>query len=78
MPGAELETETRKLVERLAAGPTLAFGRLRRLIRASVSAEFTQQLDAEAAGFRACAATADFREGVAAFLAKRPPVFEGR
>lgn len=78
VPAAELETETRKLVERLAAGPTRAYGRLRRLIRQSVDTEFTAQLDAEAAGFRACAGTEDFREGVGAFLAKRKAVFQGR
>lgn len=78
VPAVELESQTRRLVERLAAGPTRAYGHLRRLIRASSSASFDEQLDAEAAGFAACAATADFREGVDAFLGKRRPVFEGR
>ena len=36
------------------------------------------QLAAEATSFGACAATADFTEGVAAFLGKRPPRFGGR
>ncbi len=78
VPAAELESATRRLVERLAAGPTRAYGSLRRLVRASSSASFDEQLEAEAAGFAECAATADFREGVDAFLGKRRPAFEGR
>jgi 2-(1,2-epoxy-1,2-dihydrophenyl)acetyl-CoA isomerase len=78
VPAGELEAETRRIVERLAAGPTLAYGRLRRLIRESQHASFEEQLDAEATAFRECAATRDFAEGAAAFLAKRRPSFEGR
>lgn len=78
VPASDLEAEARKLAERLAAGPTRAYGRLRRLIRASLNTPFEDQLDAEAAGFRACAVTEDFREGTAAFLAKRKPGFRGR
>lgn len=77
VPALELETETRRLVERLAIGPTLAYGRLRRLIRASHRASFEEQLDAEARSFRECAATRDFTEGTAAFLGKRRPSFKG-
>ena len=78
VPAAALAAETATLVERLAAGPTQAYGRLRRLVRASLQSDLDTHLDAEAAGFRACAATADFAEGVGAFLAKRPARFEGR
>lgn len=78
VPAGELESQTGAIVSRLASGPTLAFGRLRRLIRGSLNASFDQQLDAEAQGFRESAGTRDFSEGVAAFLAKRRPMFEGK
>lgn len=78
VPVAELEAASRALVERLAAGPTRAYGRLRRLVRASIDNTLHEQLDAEATNFRECAATDDFREGIGAFIAKRRPNFQGR
>lgn len=77
VPAEALEVESRALVERVASGPTRAFGRIRRLMRASLDTAFSEQLDAEAEGFRACAGTEDFREGASAFLAKRPARFGG-
>lgn len=73
-----LEAESRQLVNRLAAGPSVAYGQLRRLMRQSFHSGFSDHLDAEALGFRQCAATRDFAEGVAAFQGKRRAVFEGR
>jgi len=78
VPAAELDSETRKMVQRLAAGPTLAFGHLKRLMRASLQNDLDSHLDAEAAGFQACAGTPDFAEGVSAFLDKRAAQFTGR
>jgi 2-(1,2-epoxy-1,2-dihydrophenyl)acetyl-CoA isomerase len=78
VPLAQLEVYTKALVDRLAAGPTAALGRLRRLVRESLDESFDDQLDAEAIGFRECAATRDFAEGVAAFMARRRAAFEGR
>jgi 2-(1,2-epoxy-1,2-dihydrophenyl)acetyl-CoA isomerase len=72
-----LADEVAKLVGRLAAGPTTAFGTVRRLLHASATTEFADQLVGEASGIAAAAAGVDGREGVAAFLAKRRPVFTG-
>ncbi|KTT24081.1 enoyl-CoA hydratase-related protein [Pseudacidovorax intermedius] len=73
-----LPDEAMALARRLAAGPTRALGQLRRLLRGSVERELPAQLAAEEAAFHACAATADFREGVDAFFARRKPAFQGR
>ncbi len=78
VPAAELEAETMALARRLAAGPTLAYGRVKRLLRASFDNDLATQLDAERDAFRASTQTHDFDEGLAAFYAKRPAVFEGR
>jgi 2-(1,2-epoxy-1,2-dihydrophenyl)acetyl-CoA isomerase len=78
VPAGELEAETLKLARRLAAGPTLAFGQLKRLLRESAHNGLDAQLAAEVEAFGACAVSEDFKEGVRAFGAKRPPRFEGR
>jgi 2-(1,2-epoxy-1,2-dihydrophenyl)acetyl-CoA isomerase len=78
VPAGALEARTAALAGRLAAGPTLAYGRIKRLLRESLARDLPAQLDAERAAFHAGMATEDFREGVAAFLGKRKPVFGGR
>ncbi|RYX93504.1 MAG: enoyl-CoA hydratase [Comamonadaceae bacterium] len=78
VPAADLERETLALAQRLAAGPTLAYGRLKRLMRQSFETGLPAQLDAERENFKASTGTADFSEALAAFFGKRPPVFEGR
>lgn len=78
VPAADLQAETAKLAQRLAAGPTLAYGRVKRLLRQSLDRDFAGQLDAEAEAFVAGTRTRDFHEGLEAFFAKRPPAFEGR
>jgi 2-(1,2-epoxy-1,2-dihydrophenyl)acetyl-CoA isomerase len=74
---ARLEEETMALAARLAEGPTLAYGRLKRLMRRSFENDLASQLDAERQAFCASTDTRDFGEGVAAFFARRKPVFEG-
>ncbi len=78
VPAADLQAETAKLAQRLAAGPTLAYGRVKRLLRQSLDRDFAGQLDAEAEAFVAGTRTRDFHEGLEAFFAKRPAVFDGR
>ena len=77
VPAAALEAETRALARRLAAGPTAAYGRTKALLNASFDRPIESQLQAEAEAFAACSTTADFAEGVAAFVAKRKPDFRG-
>ncbi|MGB8436718.1 MAG: enoyl-CoA hydratase-related protein [Burkholderiales bacterium] len=77
VPAPDLAAETLQLARRLAAGPTLAFGELKRLMRESAHNGLDAQLAAEIESFGACAVTEDFKEGVRAFAAKRPPRFAG-
>jgi 2-(1,2-epoxy-1,2-dihydrophenyl)acetyl-CoA isomerase len=74
----DLDTETEQLALRLAAAAPIAMGVTKRLLRESLLRDLPEQLAAERSGFARCAATQDFAEGVAAFLAKRTPVFQGR
>ncbi len=78
VPAAARAEETERLAARLAAGPSLAQGLLKRLMRESFGRDLRGQLEAEARGFVACTATSDFREAVSAFLEKRRPNFQGR
>ena len=64
--------------EKIAASAPLALGDIKRLLRTSGDQTLPEHLAAEAEAFLACAATRDFTEGTAAFLAKRKPHFEGR
>ncbi|WP_367066918.1 enoyl-CoA hydratase-related protein [Oryzisolibacter sp. LB2S] len=78
LPAAELEAAAQAFAERLAAGPTIAYGHMRRLLRAGLDNDLAAQLQAEARSFEACAQTADMKGGIDAFLAKRKPQFNGR
>ncbi|APF37064.1 Enoyl-CoA hydratase/carnithine racemase [Chelatococcus sambhunathii] len=78
VPRERLEAETEALATRLAAGPALAYARIKRLMRTSLDRDLPAQLAEEASAFTTCAASADFAEGVSAFVAKRAPRFTGR
>jgi len=75
VPVAELDAATDAVVQSLATGPVLALRKTKRLLRESMAHTLSEQLQAEALSFGECAGTADFNEGITAFLAKRPPQF---
>ena len=77
VPADDLASETRALAERLAAGPTHAYGNTNRLLNRSLESCLDAQLQAEAESFSDCAATDDFAEGISAFIEKRHPAFKG-
>jgi 2-(1,2-epoxy-1,2-dihydrophenyl)acetyl-CoA isomerase len=56
----------------------LAFAEARALVRQSLGNTARVQLEQEARSLAAMGATADFREGVTAFVDKRKPTFAGR
>lgn len=63
---------------RLASGPTGAYAALKQALRGSFDQPLAAQLAVEARLQGQCGQSEDFREGVAAFLAKRAPHFSGR
>lgn len=78
VPLDRLETEALETAARLAAGPTVAYGEMRRLLLRSLHVDLPDQLDAERQSIMRCGATADAREGITAFVERRPASFEGR
>lgn len=75
-PAAEVDERALALAVELAAGPTAAFATVKRLVYRPGSLE--EALEDERQRIADAAASADGREGVAAFLEKRRPRFEGR
>lgn len=63
--------------QQLAAGPTHAFALMKSSLAASFHNSLEQQLEAEALAQQTAAGTADAREGISAFLARRTPEFRG-
>lgn len=73
----ELQAKVMALAEALSTQPTRAFALVKQLLNASFANDLSQQLALEEALQREAGATADFREGVMAFLEKRAPKFVG-
>lgn len=78
VPHEELMREAMELAGRLAAGPTKAYGLTKRAIYFGLGASLEQSLEYEAQLQDVAGATTDHRQGVAAFLEKRQPKYEGR
>src|SRR5438445_9601550 len=75
---AALMEETMKLAHDLANGPTVALSLIRKLYWDSPENSFEQQLNLEFESQRVAGAAEDFKEGVTAFLEKRPAKFKGK
>ena len=67
-----------EMAERLAAGPTVAYGAIKRELAVGGAGTLPDALAAEAREQSLCGGTDDHRVAVTAFLAKQKPEFEGR
>jgi 2-(1,2-epoxy-1,2-dihydrophenyl)acetyl-CoA isomerase len=74
----DLMTTATELARKLADGPTLSLARIKEAMNRASGNALSAQLDVERDFQRELGKSADFKEGVAAFLAKRKPIFKGK
>ena len=75
---AALMSTATEIARKLAEGPTLALSRIKDALNQSTGNDLSRQLDVERDSQRELGRSEDFKEGVAAFLAKRQPAFRGK
>ena len=78
IPDADLDKTAREWAARLATGPTRALALTKQLVNASLDSDRTTAFTAEATAQEINMTTADAREGVASFVARRGAEFRGR
>ncbi|WP_068297362.1 enoyl-CoA hydratase-related protein [Pararhodobacter sp. CCB-MM2] len=78
IPDDKFDAEWKARAAQIANGPTLAYGAVKQAMRQSLTNDLDAQLEVEARLQGEMGATRDFREGVMAFLEKRPAKFQGR
>ena len=75
---SHFERHAMETADRLAQGPTQAYGRVKALFDSSWEADLATQLDAETEAIATIGLTGDFQEGIRAFSQKRQAWFQGR
>lgn len=74
----DFEAEVKKVADKLAAGPTRAYAKMKAAINGAALTELQTTIDREVSGQTELLKTKDNAEGVAAFLEKRPAKFTGQ
>ncbi len=74
---AQFDRHAMETADRLAQGPTRAYGRVKALFDSSWDSGLAEQLDAETDAIAGIGLTKDFQEGIRAFTQKRPAWFQG-
>lgn len=77
-PADQLEAEAARIVDKLKRGPTRTYAMIRQGLRHAMESSLTNSLQRERVNQRHASSTADYAEGVNAFLGKRPAAFTGR
>lgn len=78
VPPEQLQSAVRQWAEKLAQGPTLAIGMSKRLLNRSLESNLETALEEEALAQTVVTQSEDTREGMLAFMERRPPQFKGR
>ena len=78
VPSADLNKEVDQLAKDIAAGPTLAHGGVKRLVLMSPNDTLESQMERETREITRMVGTEDAQNGIAAFVGKQKPIFEGR
>lgn len=77
VPDAQVDQVTAELARQLAEGPSWALGQAKRIIYSGYDMPLEQAGELEAASITTAMSRRDAREGIAAFVEKRPPSFSG-
>jgi enoyl-CoA hydratase/carnithine racemase len=78
VPAAQLESETMKLAEKIAESPSVSIRAMKNALFGSHKLELEKALDEEVEQQLKCFRSPDCREGINAFLEKRPPKFHNK
>ncbi|WP_410656262.1 enoyl-CoA hydratase-related protein [Amycolatopsis sp. lyj-112] len=78
VPDEELAARAQKVAAKLAAGPTVAYAKIKNVLAVAAESSLEEALDAEDDAQSALGATADHTEAVEAFVGKRKPAFQGK